>query len=328
MKRNQAGIKAIMAAIGFMILIMDSKSALEGARTGLDLCTKTVIPALFPFFILSTVLTNSLTALPCWPIEQIACKLGMSKEASSVLVPAILGGYPVGAKCIRDLFQTTQITRSEAERLLSFCSNAGPSFLFGMVSSYFPQKKTIWALWFIQISCAVLTAFIIPARTYKNGADAKANINTSQNVVFSSMKAMALVCCWVILFRMVQTFLSRWLLWLLPGWVKVLITGLLELTNGCTSLNSIENVSLRFIVCSCMLSFGGLCVLLQTASVIGDLSVGSYLKGKLIQSAFSFLLSSAIASDKGLYYFMCIPVVFILLKKVQKSSSNPRILPV
>ena len=40
----------------------------------------------------------------------------------------------------------TILQKHQAERLLSFCSNAGPAFLFGMLSGFFPEKKTLWML--------------------------------------------------------------------------------------------------------------------------------------------------------------------------------------
>ena len=42
---------SILAALGMIVLILDAKTALSGAREGIDLCMRTVIPALFPFFI-------------------------------------------------------------------------------------------------------------------------------------------------------------------------------------------------------------------------------------------------------------------------------------
>ena len=42
-------LQAFVAGIGFLVLIFDSRLALEGARAGLDLCIRTVIPSLFPF---------------------------------------------------------------------------------------------------------------------------------------------------------------------------------------------------------------------------------------------------------------------------------------
>ena len=327
MDRKGTQLQILIAASGLLVLIFDSELALEGAGSGIDLCIKTVIPSLFPFFVLSMLLTDSLSGRFSGILQKLACFLGVPESGMAVLIPAILGGYPVGAKCVGDLYQKKQINRRDAERLLAFCSNAGPSFLFGMVSGFFPDKKASWLLWFIHILSAVLTALILPANNMEPVRQAeKPTENTP--ILLSAAKAMVLVCCWVILFRTVIAFLQEWFLWMLPGWAQVFFMGMIELTNGCCELLLITDISLRFILCSCMLSFGGICVLLQTVSVTQGLSVGWYIRGKLIQTAFSFLLSSAIFAKQGLFIAVWIPALMIILRKIQKRSRNPRSLPV
>ena len=328
MERKKAGLQCVMAGIGVLVLIFDSTLALEGARKGMDLCIRTVIPSLFPFFVLSAILTNSLQNLISHRSLVISRFLGISPAAASVLLPAFLGGYPVGAKCIGDLYRSNQISRAEAERLLAFCSNAGPSFLFGMVSGFFPERKMIWLLWFIHILSALLTAAVIPADAQTGKSPFPKETSVQQTLVWSAAKAMGLVCCWVILFRMVITFLNAWLFWLFPVWLKVLLTGMLELANGCCDLLLISEGNLRLILCSCMLAFGGICVLFQTAEVTHGLNLSNYVRGKFLQTGFSLLLSSGIVFKQGLILLAVIPVSVFLLRKTQKRYGNPRALPV
>lgn len=323
MKRtwNLAGI---FAGIGMLLLIFDSKLALESAQAGLDLCLRTVIPSLFPFLVLSVLLTNSITGSFLQPIARL---LGIPAEARGLLIPAFLGGYPVGAKCIHDLWRTGQISKRQAERLLGFCSNAGPAFLFGMLPGFFPEKKAVWLLWLIHILSAVLTGCVLsPAGS--GSSEKKTEKAEPADFLYASMKAMGMICCWVILFRILVTFLARWFLWSLPAWLTVLITGMLELANGCCDLMQITEPQLRFVICSCMLSFGGVCVLLQTASVTRGLSLRYYLRGKIMQTAFSLLLSGALLWTHGWLPVTAIPVLLVFLRKIQKSSGNPGTVPV
>ena len=325
MERKKTALQGAMAGIGLLVLIFDSELAVEGARNGIHLCMMTVIPSLFPFFVLSMLLTNSLSSCrsPKWQV--LAKGLGIPPAAAPVLIPSILGGYPVGAKCAGDLYRNHQLSKEEAERLLAFCSNAGPSFLFGMVSGFFSEQRTIWLLWFIHLFSAVLTALVIPPVQQQPDSTVMEKRKDQQAVIGSAAKAMGLVCCWVILFRMVITFLNDWLLWLAPDWGKVLLTGFLELTNGCCELQLISDETIRFILCSCMLAFGGLCVLLQTAGVTRGLSLSWYLRGKALQTAFSLLLSSTVVLEQGL---LLLPIFLILLLKIQKRYGNPRAIPV
>lgn len=325
MKRNLW--QSIPAALGLLVLIFDGALALEGARNGIDLCIRTVIPALFPFLVLSIVLTRSLSETRSPPVEFLSGILSLPHCAGPVLIPAFLGGYPVGAKCVADLYRRNGIQRAEAERMLAFCSNAGPSFLFGMTSGFFPESKQVWLLWFIQIAAAFLTAAVIPAPPHHPSDPNKAKAQEA-DILLSAARAMGIICCWVILFRILITFLERWFLWLLPAWAQIALMGFLELTNGCCGLALIADERLRFVVCSCMLAFGGICVLLQTASVTKGLSLSGYLKGKLMQTVFSLLLSSMAVLRRGWILGLLIPFLMIIFRKTQNRYGNPRLIPV
>ena len=328
MERKRSIFQAIAAAAGFLVLIFDSSLAQQGARSGLELCIKTVIPSLFPFFVLSALLTSSFSGCGHGFTYQFSKMMGIPRAAASLLVPAFLGGYPVGAKCVWDLYRRKQVSQTEAERLLAFSSNAGPSFLFGVVSGFFPKKSMVWLLWLIHILSALLTAVSIPSVNSGRYSEQSQKQIKEETIILSAAKAMAMVCCWVILFRTILTFLNAWFLWIFPDWFSVLLTGILELTNGCCALLQISDADLRFVLCACMLSLGGVCVLLQTASVTKGLSLKGYVSGKIIQTVFSFLLSSALTAEHGFFYLICIPFFVLILRKIQNTYSNPGIIPV
>ena len=323
--RNLTGI---FAGLGMLVLIFDSSLALEGAQNGINLCIRTVIPSLFPFILLSMLLTREITGTNRWLRPVTEC-LGIPYSAQTLLIPAFLGGYPVGAKCIYDLYRGEQLQQNQAERLLCFCSNAGPAFLFGMLSGFFPEKKTLWLLWLIHILSAVLTGFLFSAaETAANAPVRTSEKSGKQDVLLAVLKSMGLICGWVILFRILVTFLQQWFLWLLPQWLMVLFTGILELTNGCCELMQISDIGVRFVICSCMLAFGGICVLLQTASVTKGLSLRYYVLGKGMQTIFSLLLSCAVIWKHGWLLTSSIPLLCFFIRKNQKSSGNTAIVPV
>ena len=145
---------------------------------------------------------------------------------------------------------------------------------------------------------------------------------------------MALVCGWVILMRMVLHFLERWFLWLLPKTAQVVVAGILELSNGCIGLAQLESEGLRFVIAAGLLSLGGICVTLQTASVAEGISMKQYFPGKILQGAFSFLASycmqlivfpgSCIRLPVGVILFaaaVLLSMVFYL-RKIKNFSSN------
>ena len=102
---------------------------------------------------------------------------------------------------------------------------------------------------------------------------------------------MASACGWILLFRIMLSFLERWFLWFLPEETQILLVGFLELSIGCIRLGSIPSEDIRFVLCSAMLAFGGLCVAMQTGSVSQGLSLKVFFRGKMIQTLFSIILS-------------------------------------
>lgn len=321
-------IIAICSLICVMLLIFDSKTAIDGTKIGTDLCIRTVIPSLFPFLILVTAFTSSLSNLDSPVLKQLARFVGIPEQAVAVLVPAFLGGYPVGAKAVTDLYWYGILSKREAERMLAFCSNAGPSFLFGMISSLFPTRDMIWKLWGIQILSALITSRLFPALPVECLPTQHQVKEKRLDIMGSAVHAMASVCGWVILFRTLITVLNKWLLWLFPTWIQVTLIGILELSNGCYELHSIPSVSARFLLSCGMLSFGGICVLLQTVSVTKGLSLRNYVIGKSLQAALSVLMGWIVVSANGKIlvlfsiFFLFIPVLF------QNRCSNPRTYPV
>lgn len=280
-----------LAAVGILILIIDSRTALAGATEGMELVVITLIPSLFPFFILSVLLTSSLSGIqvPGSTILGKLCKI--PRGAEGILLTGLLGGYPVGAQASADAWKNGQLSRSQASRMLRFCNNAGPSFLFGVIAPQFPDPGYAFALWIIHIASALAVGAILPACDCPyTEQHAEKSVPVSR-LMQQSLIIMATVSGWVILFRVVLRFLERWILWLFPLPVRIAAAGFLELANGCCALGKIESVGVRFVLCACMLSFGGLCVTLQTFSVASGLDTKGYLWCKCLQTLISLGLA-------------------------------------
>lgn len=316
----------LAASAGMLVLILDGRTALEGAREGIDLCLRTVIPSLFPFFLLSILLTGSFMGINFPILRPIGTLFGLPKGTESMLIPAFLGGYPAGAQSIGRAFRVGQIDKQTAQRLLAFCSNAGPAFLFGMTGSMFPQKWMVWALWGIHVFSAFLVSGFFPCGE-KTCSLSMAKPVGAADAMMSALSVMGSVCGWVVVFRVIIAFLNRWFLWILPQEVQVTVMGLLELSNGCCGLFTIESIRLRFVICACILAAGGLCVTMQTLSVTEGLSLKHYFIGKGLQTLFSLLLSASVWIPWLL--IPCVLVYFLLMpRKMRKNSRNPAALGV
>lgn len=316
-------LPGLFAAAGMVVLILDSRTALMGASEGVALCLKTVIPSLFPFFILSGILSGSLIGLEFPILRPIGQVLGMPNGSEMLLVSGFLGGYPVGAKAVRDAWAEGNMQKEDAERLLSFCNNAGPAFLFGMTASMFSSPGAAWALWGIHIASALAAGWLLRREPSGPARPAAEKDSSIPQAMTNALKACAQVCGWVIAFRILCCFLDRWILWVLPAWAKTAVTGLLELANGCLSLGNLASEQVRFLLCSGMLSIGGFSILMQTMSVTRGLRLRCYIKGKLVQTLFSILLAMIYVKWLSPLWLLACPLL-ILPKKMGFGGSIPR----
>ena len=311
---------AILSSLGMAALILDSKTAMYGAAEGIDICIRTVIPSLLPFFVLSILLTNAVTGIGIPLLSPVKKLCGIPEGAESLLLIGLLGGYPVGAQSIAEAYSSGSLTQKDAHRMLGFCSNAGPAFIFGIAGGLFSSKKTVLILWCIHLLSALAVGAVLPDRQASScilGSTQKCTVSKSLS---KALRIMAGVCGWIVLFRILIAFLDRWIFWMLPQTARLLLIGVLELANGCHSLLQAQSEAQRLILCAVILGFGGICVGMQTVSVTGKLGTGLYFPGKLMQSLFSLVLSVMVShflyesfSNKVLLSVLISSTVFLLL---------------
>lgn len=291
MTRGRNLTYGILSCIAMLMIILDGKCAVWSAKNGLDLCLRSVIPALFPFFFLSGIMNSCFIgqSIPFTAPLRRLCRI--PKGTESILFIGLISGYPVGAQLISDAYTKGTLTKENASRMLGFCSNAGPAFIFGMLTPTFSNPVIPWVLWGIHIISALVVGWILPVAITEECVLMDRKILSITKTLQNSIRNIATVCGWVILFRMVLDFCKKWFLQLLPVEIQVMLSGAVELTNGCVMLQQVETESMRFIIASGMLAFGGICVLMQTISVTGSLGIGFYFPGKLLQTLLSITLS-------------------------------------
>lgn len=291
MKSQNRFWTGLIGAAGLTVLILDAKTALNGATDGISLCLSTVIPSLFPFFLFSILLNSTLTGTQLTILRPIGKLLGVPKGAESLLLLGLIGGYPVGAQCIMEAYRNKRLSKQDAQRMLGFCSNAGPAFIFGMGSCLFEQKRVLWFLWGVHIISALFVGLLLPSKSRISCTLPQGNHLTLSQALEKSIRTIAAVCGWVIIFRVLLAFSQKWYLWLISNEARVFVTGLVELSNGCYSLIVIPSAGARFVMCAAFLGFGGVCVTMQTMSVTNGLGLGMYFPGKVIQCSFSLLIA-------------------------------------
>ena len=311
-KRKMSGI---MATCATAIIIFDTKTVISGAQEGIQLCLQTIIPALFPFIILSGIINSALLGQPVKLLRPLGKLCKIPNGAESLLLLGFLGGYPVGAQTITQAYKDGSLLPNTAKRLLGFCNNAGPAFLFGIFSVIFSRKMILWALWIIHILSALAVGLLLPGESESICKIRKQQPTTIPKAVQNAIKTTAYICGWVVIFRIILCLCNKWILWRLAPNIQVLLSGILELSNGCVLLQKISSENIRFLYASGILAFGGLCVMMQTNSVTQDLGFGYYFPGKILQTLIALLLSLIIQPFlfRNINFILYLPVILVLL---------------
>ena len=147
----KTAVLAISVTIFTISLIVFPEEAFEASIRGLNMWWEVVFPSLLPFFIICEMLIGiGVVKFIGVLLEPLMRPLFRVPGAGGfVWAMGIASGFPAGAKLTARLRQEGQLTRNEAERLVSFTNSSNPLFIFGAVSVgffYNPHLGLILAL--------------------------------------------------------------------------------------------------------------------------------------------------------------------------------------
>lgn len=295
MKKSNARIAPLFMLLCLLISIFDSKSALQYTRKALYLCFMTVIPGIFPLLFLSSAIADEVKYIKLPFLERV---LRIPQGASWLFLIGLLCGYPIGGKLLQEQINNGAMSKPAACRMMLFCNNAGPAFIIGILSSLFTGGAAI-TMWLIQITASIVLGIIIPATETNQSYQLSACNKSITQIMHDSIKTIGTICGWVIMFSVFIGYFDRITLNNLNPVLNSMIAGAAELTNGITRTTNIQSKSIAFTVSAILLSFGGICVILQTKSVTADLKIKPYLFARIIHAG----ISGTIASVAGIYLY-------------------------
>lgn len=124
------------AAALLLLLVLRPQRYAAACAEGIALWAKVVLPALFPFLVLTAWIARSGMA------DGLGRKLspplrrcGLPAASAGAFLLSIVSGYPVGSRVVADLQRRGEIGRADAEKLSILCSTSGPMFILGSVGN-------------------------------------------------------------------------------------------------------------------------------------------------------------------------------------------------
>ena len=275
----------------FCFLLFFPSQTFDASKTGLLLWFDTLLPTLLPFLILSQfILKTSVIHNIQMVIGPIFKKIFHCSESGSFcILSGFLCGYPVGARLISLLLGEEIITTEEGQYLLSFCNNVSPMFCISYGILHTIGDNAIFPYLIIIYGTALAFGFFTrPKVSYSSLPGTKKQTPSAENIfqlidvcIIDSFVILIKLCGYLILFSIINTGISM----LIPKntlYTKSFLGSLLEITSGLSQVKNISNDFLRTVFTIASLSFGGLCCIFQTSSVIAhtNLSIKKYMLHK------------------------------------------------
>lgn len=289
---------------GGLLLWSEEVSAVMTATA--DLCLRVLLPSLFPFFVLSSLLVSSGIVQRMTPRLEVFTRWlwGLPGSCAPAVLLGTVGGYPVGAKTVCALFQQGSCRKEDAVQTLHFCNNAGPAFVIGAVGAGLLGDKQLGILLYgLHLISALLIGVIFQGkqRSIKaynitdNSPKQVPWITCFLQAVTGSFSAFLNVCAYVLLFSVIMCLLGQLpLLSQLDPLSRGMLCGVLELTSGTAVLASAA-LPRRILLTtlSFLCGWGGLSVQMQTVSFLREagLPCREYLRFKLLHGGLAALLT-------------------------------------
>lgn len=303
-------ISPILGFFSFLLiafsLILSPQTSANGIQNGLRLCTGAILPNLFPFFVFSEIWIRSGNAEIIAHTAQPMMKYLFHISGTSAL-PMLLGavgGYPIGARTVAQLYTNNQISKHDAEQALLFCNNAGPAFIIGVIGlSLFRSTVAGILLYAIHILTAMIIGIVFRPKNLPNdlnnpfieyqGERKPFYLITTDSITHGGQTTLQ-VCIYIVFFSLISMMAYNLLSNLIPENILIPLLGILELTTGTDLIGkSFLHLRTQYAFAALLLGFGGFCVMFQSLSIISPcgLSGKKLFKGKILQGTFSGIIA-------------------------------------
>ncbi|MDE6775482.1 MAG: hypothetical protein K2J37_04185 [Ruminococcus sp.] len=274
-----------MACIAIYCLVFPANAG-AAAADGVKRCIESVIPPLYAMMAVSGILIRSGIIFRCGkyltPVSRIL--FGINGECAAVFLFSLTAGYPVGAKIIYTMYNNKTLPKRFAELLSGVCFGSGTAFIFGCITS----DKRMGALILVSaVSANIILLLILSVyfRRFEISSGKVTEIRFSADMltdcVSSAGRTMGELCFMVTAFSVFSAMLEDY--GIIPD-NSVIIRTVLDITS-ITELNADSPLTTG------MLSFGGICVLMQISAIFrGNLSILPLAVIRIAASALSYII--------------------------------------
>lgn len=270
----------ITALLIFVVFLIFPEITSAGMKNGLVMLTSQIIPALYPFILITTFLKQKSKHHKC--------------PSCLPIILGFLSGYPLGAKIIADHWHNENIIPAQA--MLIICNNPSPSYMISFVGLNCLKSPKFGFLIYLSVLIGnLITGTLITLITRKmhfkheayadHGHIHAVSVNSMDELFQDTFTILLNISNYILIFSILSAFIKR-ISFLTPV-LHGIISGLLEMTSGIQILSTIDSpYDLKLLLITGIVSFGGLSVIAQTRNMTQEstLSIKKYITEKAIAS--------------------------------------------
>ena len=291
---------SLMTAAMCIFLVADAKGVGESIRTSISSCMTVIIPSLFAFMILSAFIINTgIYNVLFSPLHRL-CRhfIRLDIEHFSIFMLSLLGGYPVGVKLICDKIAQNKNYSAIDKKVLCFCYCSSPAFAVSIVGTQlFSCIEAGLAVYFANMLACIIAAVMLtrkePLPDKAKEGEVTLTLDCFVDAVYSSGKSLYVICMMILCFNVILRIFAvtgiESLLESKLGAVAVTFLKAASEISNITSLPTGLSSLLPFI--AAVFSFGGLCILMQTAAINrGKVPLAPFMAARIPIAALSGIL--------------------------------------
>ncbi len=260
-----------------VLILVNSKIVINSVIKSSNTFVFKIFPSLLPTMTLGLLLVKLKVhkIIPRFIKKVFNVLFNFDDVTTSLFICSMICGSPSNASFINEYLNNGLISEKTAENLLCCTHFVNPLFVIGTVGigTFNSSKIGIIILLMTYLSNFV-KAFILRKNFIKENntnndvkGDEKAFITTFKSVIKTSMSQLLVILGIVILFNMLISLLGS--IFNISYNVQTIINIILEMTGGITKIKYLQISNIGKIILSYYaLSFGGLCIWMQTMSMI------------------------------------------------------------
>lgn len=275
---------AIVAAMIGMCICFSSEIS-KAIHDGIILCAFSIIPSLFPFFVISDFLMS------CSSSDGIVGRcfqkiFGISSVGCTAFICGTLCGFPIGVSAATDLYRKGSLTSDECERLAGISTNPSLAFVISGVGASINGHVKYGILLYLSVIFSALAVGIIFAKKHTKNKNTRIITGQNFDIVASIKKAGTSsinVSCYIIFFCAVLGVIHNLIK---SNLLFTLAAAILEIGNAVSVIKKASDLSPLFtqIMTGFALGFSGISVHLQAFSYFPkELSKKKFLLMKAMQ---------------------------------------------